>query len=263
MSTTKQRRRVTLALSALMLIATSAFTGCAPEGEHMTDSCTQHQRDTGRGDDQPVSVLYKEFATRCGLTDEDLYMVDLPSFLRRNNTEGKTGDEIRRMLADHRERVGDSLLFLEDNPAFNRPVADYTQLRYVFLSLNVSGPRHEGQTRNEILVDMRLGTIHWASGASLLLNNLPASQSTALPDQAKAGVVASVELTRNWTQSKEGTTNGDWEETEYQSWALAFCMNDYSLHRFESSGVDAKEPAEFPDFVNQFLAAVGLPELAR
>jgi len=200
------------------------------------------------------------FVTDCAVSPADTYMVNLASFLAQPSVRSMSQQQVVAALHDWRQSQGDDMRFLLRNPASTEPIADLSQVRFMYVHGEHSTVAMCEAVRGGVLVDFDNNQFWSSAQVSDLLASPVAVQPVPLGADARSQLLALVESDANWTQAVGGAVPSDWIDAPTLSWQVVIVAGDYSLHNYQSP-LPGKAPANMDAFLLQFQTILGISVL--
>ena len=214
--------------TAALTVGALALTGCSQPPDPGVSNT---------GDEGVVKVddYYRDLQEHLGLTYQDLVMIDIQSLeFSRWQTEHSTTD-LADSLSEHREKYGDQLRFILDNPAMIDAVLPSLKgIRYGALSV---WPK-DGILPDEVFVDFTRETVLF--GESVIVNHLQESFLSASTEDLNA-LESTLDIQLHaW--DVDGFSYGQSDrDLGVNRWTVAVVLDSYELYRFEGSGTSGPD----------------------
>ena len=198
----------------------------------------------------------------CAVDAKDTYMVNLSNFINeQSGLRDMSRSQIVAALHDWRQAKGDDPRFLLNNPTAPGPIADYSQVRYIYVHGEHKTSALCEAVRGGVLVDFDNGAYRSAALVADLFTMPPTVAPVALSADTRSQLLGLVQTDVSaWPPLVGGVVPSTWVDAPGLSWEVIISAGDYSVHRFESP-VSGKSPAGMEDFLLQFQTILGVSVL--
>jgi len=234
------------------LMVGACVTGCSASANHCWTSTTD-----GSASGNIASLL-----ADCSIDAKDTYMVNLPGFMnQQTGLRDMSRDQVVAALHDWRQATGDDPWFLLNNPSSQAPIANYSQVRYIYVHGEHKTSALCEAVRGGVLVDFDNGNYRSSALVADLFTVPQKVTPVPLSQDAKSQLLALVQSNAStWPQLVGGVVPSSWVDAPGLSWEVVITAGDYSVHRYESSQ-SGKAPAGMEDFLLQFQTILGISVL--
>ncbi|MDR1710428.1 MAG: hypothetical protein LBR58_00975 [Propionibacteriaceae bacterium] len=190
----------------------------------------------------------------CDFSGEETYFVDVGWMMQSAEVREMDCEQLREYMPVYRKETGDSVLFLDANPATTSPLPDLTGLKLVRLTTYQDAKGFDENWSRIVLFDRGTTPVYAGNGSIL-------DEDTTYPWTTDAGddLLTQLSVFRerwNQCQARAGATASPVAEgLGFQRWEMEIVDADYEIHRLTSAGFCDQEgigdlyhafPAELP-----------------